>query len=147
MGIIKIYSLHSGAIISEHECENNTIRKTVEAAIARGIHLSEADLSGADLRGADLRKADLRWANLRDADLRGANLNFSSWPLWCGSFDVKVDIQIVSQLAYHFCRLCCDDSKYAEARAALIDIANQFDLICENEVPELKEDCCAKDSV
>ncbi len=46
----------------------------------------------ANLRGADLQVADLRWADL----------DFSCWPLWCGSFNVKVDKRIASQLAYHF---------------------------------------------
>ena len=54
--------------------------------------LREADLWEADLRKADLRKADLRGADLRGADLRGADLDdFSCLPLWCGSFDMKVD--------------------------------------------------------
>ncbi|MEY8576163.1 pentapeptide repeat-containing protein [Oscillospiraceae bacterium 21-37] len=48
---------------------------------------------GADLRGVDLRKADLQGANLR-----GANLDYSCWPLWCGSLDVKVDVRLAAQL-------------------------------------------------
>jgi hypothetical protein len=72
----------------------------------RWANLREADLRGADLRWADLRGADLRWANLREADLRGAdlrgaNLDFSCWPLWCGSKDVIVDVRIAAQLAAH----------------------------------------------
>ena len=45
----------------------------------------------ADLQDADLRGANLQGANLRGANLRGANLDYSCWPLWCGSLDVKVD--------------------------------------------------------
>ena len=59
-------------------------------AYLRGANLSGADLSGAYLRGAYLRGADLSGANLRGADLRGADLDFSCWPLWCGSLAVKV---------------------------------------------------------
>jgi len=59
----------------------------------------------ADLRGADLRGANLRGADLRRADLRGADLDFSCLPLWCGSFDMKVDDRIVSQIFCHFTRL------------------------------------------
>ena len=104
-------------------------------------YLSGADLRGADLRNADLRYADLRRANLSGADLRGAYLSgadlrgaklrgayldFSCWPLWCGSLDVKVDAKIAAQIAYHFCRLDCEDSGYKQARNAILDFANSF---------------------
>lgn len=98
--------------------------------------LRYAELRGADLRGADLRDSDLqdaslqgvelRGADLRGADLRGADLDFSCWPLWCGSLDVKVDVRIARQLAYHFCRLDCDDPEYQAAREAMKDFANKF---------------------
>ena len=112
--------------------------------------LRGADLSGADLRAADLRRADLRWANLsgadlcwanlcwanlrkvdlraadlREADLRGANLDYSVWPLWCGSLGVMIDARIAAQLAYHFCHVECDDPEYLAARAALKVLANK----------------------
>ena len=57
-----------------------------------------ADRRGANLREAILRGASLRGADLWRADLRRANLDFSCWPLWCGSLDVKVDIRIAAQL-------------------------------------------------
>ena len=82
-----------------------------------------ADLSGADLSGADLSYADLRDANLRDANLRDANLDFSCWPLWCGSKSVKVDRRIAAQLAAHFCVLDCDDPDYIKARDAVMEFA------------------------
>ena len=72
-----------------------------------------ADLSGADLRGADLR----------GADLRGADLDYSAWPLWCGSNHVKVDARIAAQLAAHFCALDCEDPGYQAARAAVLEFA------------------------
>ena len=49
-------------------------RHAVEAAIANGANLEDANLRGANLRGANLEGADLRGANLEDANLRGANL-------------------------------------------------------------------------
>ena len=69
-----------GELIFEYECENNTIKKTVEQAARKNISLRLADLRLADLRSAnlysaDLRLADLRLANLRLADLRSANLS------------------------------------------------------------------------
>ena len=73
----------------------------LQGANLQGAKLRGAKLRGADLQGADLRGAELRGADLRGADLRGANLDFSCWPLWCGSVGVKVDECLVSQLAYH----------------------------------------------
>ena len=107
----------------------------------RDANLSGADLSGADLRranlrdanlrGADLRGADLRRANLSGADLSGADLDFSCWPLWCGGLAVKVCKRIAVQLAYHFCKLDCDDPEYIAARNAILDFANQFHRVGE----------------
>ena len=89
-----------------------------------------ADLLDADLRGANLYEADLRGANLREADLcgadlRGAYLDYSCWPLWCGSNHVKVDARIAAQLAAHFCALDCDDDDpaYLAAREAVLEFA------------------------
>ena len=111
-------------------------RADLSGADLRGADLSGADLSGADLRGADLRRADLRGADLRradlsGADLRGADLDFSCWPLWCGGLAVKVCKRIAVQLAYHFCKLDCDDPEYIAARNAILDFANQFHRVGE----------------
>jgi uncharacterized protein YjbI with pentapeptide repeats len=98
--------------------------------------LSRADLSRADLRGADLSRAnlsraDLRGANLRDANLRGANLrdanlDFSCWPLWCGSLGVTVDKKIAVQLLYHFCSLQCDNVDVIAAQKSMYTLANEM---------------------
>lgn len=85
----------------------------------------------ANLGGANLRGAYLSGANLRGADLRRADLDYSCWPLWCGSLDVKVDARIARQLAYHFCRLDCDDPEYLEARKAIAKFANRFHRVDE----------------
>lgn len=82
--------------------------------------LSEANLSWADLRGADLRGADLRGANLR-----GADIDYSCWPLWCGSKTVKVDLKIAMQIAAHFCALDCDEKEYKSARKAILKFAQK----------------------
>ena len=65
------------------------------------------------------------------ANLWGANLDYSCWPLWCGSLGAKVDKRIAVQLAYHFCSLNCDDPEYLTMRNSLIDFANQFHRIDE----------------
>jgi uncharacterized protein YjbI with pentapeptide repeats len=103
----------------------------LSGADLRRADLFGADLFGADLRDANLRGADLRRANLRRADLRRADLDFSCWPLWCGGLAVKVCKRIAVQLAYHFCKLDCDDPEYIAARNAILDFANQFHRVGE----------------
>ena len=90
-------------------------RADLRGADLRGADLRRADLRGADLREANLRRAnllgdnlvgvDLREVNLQGADLREVNLDFSAWPLSCGSFGAKVDDRILSQLFAHIARL------------------------------------------
>ena len=90
----------------------------------------------ADLWKADLRKADLWKADLQGADLRGANIDYSCWPLWYGSLDVIVDKRIAAQLAYHFCRLICDDPEVKGAQQAIKGLANQFHRVNDcGEIP------------
>lgn len=64
----------SGDVLYEHMREENSVKKTVEAAVKNKVYLHCADLRGADLIGADLLGADLRRANLSGANLSGANL-------------------------------------------------------------------------
>ena len=97
-----------------------------ERADLQGADLREADLRGANLGDANLWRANLWEADLREADLREADLDYSCWPLWCGSLDVRVCKRIAAQLAYHFCRLDCDDPEVIAAQNAIIPLANQF---------------------
>jgi hypothetical protein len=104
-------------------------------------NLFEANLSGADLSGADLSRANLFGANLSGAnlfrailsgaDLSGANLDFSVFPLWCGSFNMKIDKKIACQLAYHFCKLISSNEEVIEAQKSLKDLANKFHRVDE----------------
>ena len=107
----------------------------------RDADLSGADLSGADLRGADLSRADLsradlsgadlRGADLRGADLRGADIDFSCWPLWCGSLRVKVDKRQAAQLAYHLCSMQCEDEEFIKMRNGILAFSNKFHRVGE----------------
>ena len=102
----------------------------------RGADLQNANLRGANLRGANLRdaelqNAELQNANLRDANLQNADLDFSCFPLWCGSLNMKVDKRIAIQLAYHFCRLVCNDEETKEMQSKLKDYANKFHRVDE----------------
>ena len=103
----------------------------------RSADLSDANLSDADLRGADLRGANLRGANLRGADLRGADLDYSCYPLWCGSLHLKADKRLACQLAYHLCSMQCDDADYIKMRNSILGFANQFHRV--DECGELEE--------
>ena len=109
----------------------NLYRANLYRANLYRANLCGATLFGATLFGANLREANLCGANLREANLHGANLDYSCWPLWCGSLDVKVDARIARQLAYHFCRLDCDDPEYLEARKAIAKFANGFHRVDE----------------
>ena len=109
----------------------NMQRANMKWADMRGVDMQQSDMRGADMRGAnmqwaDMRGADMQWADMRGADMRGVDLDFSCWPLWCGSLDVIVDKRIAAQLAYHFCRLVCDDDEVKSAQKMLAPLANQF---------------------
>jgi hypothetical protein len=91
--------------------KTTSMRLCLEAAIK-----SEANLSGADLSRANLS---------------GADLDFSCWPLWCGSLDVKLDKKQKRQLLYHLLAVA---PEYRTKK--LIAEANKFHRI--PEVPKLK---------
>ena len=117
----------------------------LQGANLQGAELQDADLQRANLRGANLQWADLQWADLQGANLRGANLqgadfDYSCWPLWCGSLDAKVDQRLAAQIAYHFCRLDCDDPEYIKARNAIRDFANKFHRVEECGRIEVKDE-------
>jgi hypothetical protein len=117
----------------------------LRGADLRGANLYGADLHGADLRwanlqvanlqGADLRGADLRGADLHGADLHGADLDFSSFPLWCGSFDIKVDERLPIQLIYHIAKMDIqtgdEDLKKLINSELFIRVANKFHRVDE----------------
>jgi uncharacterized protein YjbI with pentapeptide repeats len=102
-------------------------KKNLRSADLRGADLRDADLRGADLRDADLRDADLSGADLRGADLSGANLDFSCWPLWCGSLNAEIDKKQQAQLLYHIISVCKDISFSLEQ----VDFANTFHRVGE----------------
>ena len=110
---------------------------SLRGANLRGANLRGADLRGADLSDASLRGADLRGADLRGADLRGADLDYSCYPLWCGSLHFKADKRLACQLAYHLCSMQCDDADYIKMRNSILGFANQFHRV--DECGELKE--------
>ena len=113
----------------------------LQDANLQGADLRDANLRGADLRDANLRGANLRYANLRDANLRGADLrradlDFSCWPLWCGSSNVKIDDRIARQLLAHAFSVC---SEFCPPTPEQIEFCNGFHRIQSGEFPRLEE--------
>jgi len=142
----EILSKHAAWLVDEPDGERANLRgadltgANLRSADLTGANLREADLTGADLSwanlrranlrgadltGADLREADLTRADMRGANLRGADIDFSCWPLWCGSTGVKVDVKIFAQLAAHLCAVEVDDEGCKAAQAALLPLAQK----------------------
>lgn len=97
----------------------------------------DANGKRANLRDADLYGANLRGANLRGADLRGADLDFSCWPLWCGSLHVKIDDRIAHQLIYHVCSAIISSPEVSDSikdimlSQPVLGLANKFHRVNE----------------
>jgi uncharacterized protein YjbI with pentapeptide repeats len=79
----------------------NLSRADLRFANLEDAYLSRADLRFADLSGSKLWGTNLIRTNLMRADLRHADLDFSAFPLHCGSFDVILDDRIMAQLINH----------------------------------------------
>lgn len=118
-------------------CDANLCDANLCGANLRGANLCRADLCDANLYRADLCRADLR-----GADLCRADLDFSCWPLWCGSKDVKADDRLVAQLFFHVTRLdvsqCSGGVKEAMEHVREMAISNLF---CEhrNDILKIEE--------
>ena len=104
--------------------------KITGEVIFDGVNLRGANLSGVNLRGADLSDADLRGVNLS-----GANLDFSCWPLWCGSSGVKIDKEQARQLLAHAFNVAQEHCKPTEKQK---DFMNEFDKIQSKEFPRFE---------
>jgi hypothetical protein len=96
------------------------------AVLTRAV-LTDAVLTDAVLTGAVLADAVLTGAVLTGADLTGADMDFSEWPLWCGSLKAKTDDRLNAQLLYHVISVMGTDRFTDE----LIDFANTFHRVGE----------------
>jgi hypothetical protein len=127
----------------------------LHCANLHGANLSSADLGPANLHGANLSSADLSCANLRGANLNSANLSganlsgadidFSVWPLWCGSLGVKTDKRVAAQLLYHAldAMSTCTDACVRDmvlSHKDLLELANSFHRVVDGDCVYL----CAK---
>ena len=95
-------------------------------------------LTGAHLRGADLWQADLWQADLRRADLQGVDLDFSCWPLWCGSLRVRIDERLAKQLLYHTISAIDHSGIDCSIPNTLRVYANGFHQVISEDVPKLE---------
>mgnify|MGYP002623776984 CR=1 FL=1 len=71
---IQIFQIDTRKILFENETENNTIKDTVERAVALGVDLEGANLNNANLEDANLSNAKLKRAYLIEANLSHVNL-------------------------------------------------------------------------
>lgn len=78
MNRIRIFDNERNNVIFSYDCEDNTVARTLERAVAYDVSLHHANLRGVYLRDAGLRGADLCYANLRYASLRGVDLRYAS---------------------------------------------------------------------
>ena len=66
-----------GKLLFEYECEENSIKKTVEQAVKEKINLSNSNLSYSDLSNSNLSYSDLSNSNLSNSNLSNSNLRNS----------------------------------------------------------------------
>ena len=134
--IKKILELHRKWKLGETGGEYADLQgANLQVADLRRAKLQGADLRRAKLQGADLRVADLRGAKLRGANLQGANLDFSCWPLWCGTTNITIDSKICKQLVYHaICNM--PDSDRRDFLDDPVAYANEFRRV--GEVAKIK---------
>ena len=74
-------------------------------------------------------------ANLCNADLHGADLDFSCWPLWCGTSKVTVDEKIAKQLLAHAFAIV---QPFMQPTEEQVKFCNEFHRIQSGEFPPIK---------
>ena len=72
---IEIKNRFTGRVLFLLDCENNTVKLTLIAAIAARADLSRANLSHADLSHADLFRANMTDASMTRATMTRANMS------------------------------------------------------------------------
>jgi uncharacterized protein YjbI with pentapeptide repeats len=85
------------------------------------------DMDNCYLKNSIFRECNIKMVNLLRTDLTNAdfstsNIDYSSFPLWCGSFNVILDDKQKQQLLYHLLRIA---PEYRSKK--LCAIANGFE--------------------
>lgn len=76
-------------------------------------------------------------ADMQCADMQGADMDYSCWPLWCGSLRAHVDDRIAIQLLYHTLSVVqhspyvSEEIKRALLTDAVVEVANRFHRVDE----------------
>ena len=126
---IEIKNKWTGEVIFAHDCDNNSVRVTVQAAIRAKVNLRGSDLRNSDLRGSDLSGSDLSYSNLSGSNLSGSNLSnsdvdySSGWTFACSCSRFKVGISFMRQALAHLASLTCDDPEAEEIREKILPYA------------------------
>ncbi len=79
-------------------------------------------LTNSIFRDCDVRVVNLLMTDLTNTDFSTSNIDYSTFPLWCGSFDVILDDEQKQQLLYHLLRIA---PEYRSKK--LCAIANGFE--------------------
>lgn len=66
---IQIKNRYNNKVIFEYDCEDNTIRKTVQEAIKAKVSLVQANLAGVNLKNINFNGVNLKAVNFSDSDL------------------------------------------------------------------------------
>ena len=91
----------------------------------------------ASMQGEDMRGAEMNGANMQRVDMRGADIDYSVWPLWCGSLKAYVDDRIAIQLLYHtlsvvqYSPYVSEDVKRMLLTRDVVEVANRFHRVDE----------------
>lgn len=135
--MIDIKRWDTGAVI--YSGDFCSIKECLEDGVKKSICFDYADLNGAKLNKAKLNKAELNYAELNYAELNG-DIDYSAWPLWCGSTKIKVSDRIARQLAYH--AICVmNDKQKKEFLKDPINYANGFHRVDDcGEIKEAQDD-------
>ena len=89
----------------------------------RDAKMMFASFDHCNLKRAKLNYADIRQVNFYRSELIDINIDFSSWPMWCGTKNSIVGEKLAQQIAAHFCALICDDPETKRMQALLLDYA------------------------
>ena len=119
-----------GNIIFKYDCEDNTIKKTVEEAVRQKVDLFYVDFYGADLRFANLKgahlnnayvcNASLRFANLKEANLSEANLNYVDF------YGADLRCSQLNKASLNNAYVCNANLRFANLKGAHLNNADLF---------------------
>ena len=103
------------------------------------------------MNGLILKLEELKLETKGIADLNGADLDYSCWPLWCGSLGVHIDDRLAIQLLYHliynvnFSKNISQDIKDVLLTDEIIELANRFHRVNETGKIEKSLPCGNRD--